>query len=449
MNSSIFSKLYDKAMAFWTYVSDGVWDDHRDILKVNVVKTLNLTVRTFFSTDLQSKACAMTYRTLLAIVPAIALIFAIGRGFGFQNLLQSQLFSYLPSQRKALEMALSFVDSTLAQASEGVFVGVGLVFLLWTIVSLLDSVEETFNQVWGVTVDRSIFRKMTDYLAICIILPILMICAGGLQVFMSTAIQRLLPHFMTPLMEVLFECSSIVLTWLFFAGAYILIPNAKVKFKNAFLAGVLAGTAFQILQWLFLSGQLYVSKYNAIYGSFSFLPLLLIWMQLSWLITLAGALICHAAQNIALFSYDRQTRNISFIYQRKIEIAILTSIVQRMDRGESPQTASQIAERYTLPLRLTADVVKKLSRMGLVTHCFPEGATEPDTSIMPVAPAYSPEKYTLEFVNTTLDDYGSSNFLPAFDADSVKLNEALEEIMLAAHDKGKDLLLKNIQLSQS
>ncbi|WP_286528929.1 YhjD/YihY/BrkB family envelope integrity protein, partial [Duncaniella freteri] len=165
---SRYKSIYARVMAIWAYCSEGVWEDHRTTLKVNIIKTVNLTVKTFLSSNLQSKACAMTYRTLLAIVPALALVFAIGRGFGFQNLLQTQLFHYFPSQHKALEMAFSFVDSCLAQASEGIFVGVGLVFLLWTIISLLDSVEETFNEVWGVTVDRSIFRKVTDYLAICI-----------------------------------------------------------------------------------------------------------------------------------------------------------------------------------------------------------------------------------------------------------------------------------------
>ncbi|MCM1163329.1 MAG: YihY/virulence factor BrkB family protein [Muribaculaceae bacterium] len=447
--SSKFDRLYDKALAFWEYVSEGVWDDHRDILKVNIVKTLNLTVRTFFSTDLQSKACAMTYRTLLAIVPAIALLFAIGRGFGFQNLLQSQLFSYLPSQHRALEMAFSFVDSTLAQASEGIFVGVGIVFLLWTIISLLDSVEDTFNQVWGVTVDRSIFRKATDYLAICIILPILMICSGGLQVFMSTAIQKLLPHFMTPLLEVIFDCLSYMLAWLFFAGAYILIPNTRVRFKNAIVAGIVAGTAFQILQWLFISGQLYVAKYNAIYGSFSFLPLMLIWMQLSWLITLAGALICCAAQNISMFSYDKQTRTISFVYRRKIEIAVMAAIVQRMDAGKKPQTCSELSSTLTIPLRLMNETVKRLTEAGLTSHILPEGTTEVDPTMLPVVPALSPEKYTLEFVDRTLDNFGSSDFLNTFDAETAQLTPLLQAVAQAAQDKGKDVHLKFIQISKS
>jgi len=134
---------------------------------------------------------------------------------------------------------------------------VGLVFLLWTIISLLDSVEETFNEVLGVTVDRSIFRKVTDYLAICIILPVLMICSGGLQIFMSKTIQHLLPFdFVTPFIEFLLDCVSFLFAWLFFTGAYMLIPNAKVKFKNAFPAGAIAGTSFQVLQCLFVTNTM-------------------------------------------------------------------------------------------------------------------------------------------------------------------------------------------------
>lgn len=414
-------RLYERAvartMARWVYCSDGVWEDHRNTLKVNIIKTINLTVKTFMSTDLQSKACAMTYRTLLAVVPILALAFAILRGFGFQNMLTDQLFTYFPSQRKAIEMAMGFVDSSLAQASEGVFVGVGIVFLLWTVISLLDSVEESFNRIWGVTVGRSIFRKVTDYLAICIILPILMICSGGLQILMSNAIQRLLPFdFMTPVIEFGLDCVSFIFAWLFFAGAYMLIPNAKVKFKNAFPAGVIAGTAFQVLQWLFASGQIYVSKYNAIYGSFSFLPLMLIWMQLSWLITLAGALICCSAQNISTLSYGRQIDRISDNYRRKISLAVLSVILKRFASGESPLTSNEIAEKYNIPVRLVGILTTRLLECGLIVRVAPVGELEV-TDMLPLQPSTHLSAYTVSHVLATLENYGDSEFLPGLDSE--------------------------------
>lgn len=408
-------RVRKRIMDIWSYCSEGVWEDHRDTLKVNFIKTANLTVKTFMDSDLQSKACAMTYRTLLAIVPALALVFAIGRGFGFQNILQNQLFTYFPSQHRALEMAFSFVDSCLAQASEGIFVGVGIVFLLWTIISLLDSVEEAFNQVWGVAVDRSIFRKATDYLAICIILPILMICSGGLQIFMSNAIQKLLPFdFVTPLLEFMLDSASVVLTWLFFTGAYMLIPNAKVKFKNAFPAGILAGTAFQILQWLFVSGQLYVAKYNAIYGSFSFLPLMLIWMQLSWLITLAGALVCSSAQNISMFNFSRQTRNISDNYRLKVTLAILSVILKRFTSAKRPLTPPEIASAYGIPAPLVLAVLERLVRCKLLIRVAPEDMHEFSADEQPIQPAMSISHYSCTYVIERLRNHGDKDFIPGF-----------------------------------
>lgn len=425
---SRYKSIYARVMAIWAYCSEGVWEDHRTTLKVNIIKTVNLTVKTFLSSNLQSKACAMTYRTLLAIVPALALVFAIGRGFGFQNLLQTQLFHYFPSQHKALEMAFSFVDSCLAQASEGIFVGVGLVFLLWTIISLLDSVEETFNEVWGVTVDRSIFRKVTDYLAICIILPVLMICSGGLQIFMSKTIQHLLPFdFVTPFIEFLLDCVSFLFAWLFFTGAYMLIPNAKVKFKNAFPAGAIAGTSFQVLQWLFVTGQLYVSKYNAIYGSFSFLPLMLIWMQMSWLITLAGALICCSAQNISLFSFNKQTQNISENYRRKVSIAVLSTVLKRFSASESPLTVAQIASRYDIPSRLAANITERLLNCGLLVRVAPLGETEISDDL-PIQPSLSIDHYTVSYVIDTLRNHGEDNFIPGFDKEFPEVVKVCDEI---------------------
>ncbi len=440
-----YDRLSKRAMALWAYCSEGVWEDHRDNLKVNLIKTVNLTVKTFMSTDLQSKACAMTYRTMLAVVPALALVFAIGRGFGFQNLLQNQVYTYFPSQHKALEMAFKFVDSCLAQASEGLFVGVGIVFLLWTIVSLLDSVEDAFNYVWGVTVGRSFFRKVTDYLAICIILPILMICSGGLQIFMSTAIQKLLPFdFVTPFLEIMLDCASVVLTWLFFVGAYMLIPNAKVKFKNALPACILAGTAFQLLQWLFVTGQLYVAKYNAIYGSFSFLPLMLIWMQLSWLITLAGALVCSAAQNIAMFTFNRQTRDISDNYRLKVTIAILSVIIKRFATAKRPITPLETASAYGIPSPLVSAIIDRLIACGLLVRVIPECSHDLSTDEQPVQPAMSIDHYSCVFVIERLRNHGEKNFIAGFPDEFPGVTAICDEIDSRLTTMKGDTLLSEI-----
>ncbi len=428
----------------WAYVSGGVWRVTKSNWKVNVVKTLNLTVRSFFNSDLQSTACAMTYRTMLAIVPALALLFAIGRGFGFQNLLENQLYKLFPSQHQALQVAMRFIDSCLAQASEGVFVGIGLAFLLWTIISLLSSVEDAFNKIWNIPTGRSILRQVTDYTAICIILPVLMICAGGLQIMMSTTIQKLLPyHFMTPVMSVLFDVGSYVFTWLFFTGAYMMIPNTKVKFTNAFIAGVLAGTSFQLLQWAFASGQLYVAKYNAIYGTFSFLPLLLLWLQLSWLITLTGALVCYSSQNFFLFSFEHEINHVSLDYRRRVSLGVLTVIVQRFEQKLPPLTAGQISEMCGIPPRLMDIVVADLLAAGLITREF----DSPEVQSHPLLPSMGLEHYTVSSVLELLRHSGSSDFVVDFDKRFGEVDSMMDNIDAAIADTGTSYLLKDIKLN--
>ncbi|MDE6080427.1 MAG: YihY/virulence factor BrkB family protein [Duncaniella sp.] len=440
-----YKAIYDKMLARWQYASEGVWADHRDTLKVNVLKTINLTVRTFMSSDLQNKAGALTYQTLLALVPILALLFAIGRGFGFGNMLQDELLRYFPSQHKALEMAFKFVDSTLAQASEGIFVGVGIVFLLWTIISLLSNVEEMFNQVWNVKVDRSMTRKLVDYLAICIILPVLMICSGGIQIFMSSAIQRFLPYdFLSPVLSLLFDFMSVVFAWLFFAGAYMLIPNAKVKFSNAIIAGVLAGTAFQLLQWVFLSGQMYVSKYNAIYGSFSFLPLLLIWMQFSWLICLAGALVCHAAQNISMYSYSRHVRDISPAYAREVCVAVLSVILKRFRDEQRPINSSQLSELYKIPWRLSVESVDRLIRCGLLIRVMPTPEMKETDGQAAVQPAMSLEHYTLAEVISRFETTGEDDFVDSFPSAFPKVVAEMERVRAAVQSAASSTLVQDL-----
>lgn len=403
--------LAEKVRAIYDYVSSGVWSDTRSGWKVNTIKTLNLSVRSFFNSDLQNRACGLTYQTLLAIVPALALLFAIARGFGFQNLIQSQLMSYLPAQRKALEAALGFVDSYLATASEGIFVGVGIVFLLWTLISLLSTVEDSFNQIWGVAHGRSLWRKITDYTAIFLILPILMICASGITVFMSTAIQNATPlKFLSPLFSTLLDLASLLLVWLFFAGAYMMIPNAKVKPANALMAGALAGTGFLILQWLFVSGQVYVMRYNAIYGSFAFLPLLLLWLQLVWMICLAGAVICYSSQNVFAFSLDREVSGMSDRYRAMVTLAITAVITRRFVDGRPPATARDLMSTYSIPARLVTGITDRLCADGIFNRVL-----LPDQKdIYGFQLAVDPSTLTVRSLTERLYLEGERDFIPDF-----------------------------------
>lgn len=438
-----FERLQGKIIGLWNYFNTGVWRETRSTLKINTVKTISLSVKSFLDTDLQSKACAMAFRTMLALVPALALIFAIGRGFGFQHILEDELYALFPAQHVAISETLQFADSYLNTASEGVFVGIGLVFLLWTLISLISNVEDTFNAVWGIHNGRPFWRQITDYTAMLLILPVLMICASGLTIFMSSTLQSIFHfEFMTPIIGWILKFASWAFMWLFFAAAYMLIPNTKVKFGNALIAGIFAGTGFMILQWVFVTGQIYVTRYNAIYGSFAFVPLLLLWLQLTWVVCLSGAVLCFSSQNIFQFSFRDEINAISPNYRRKVTIAIAAIIVQCFTKHLAAPTRQGISKDYGIPARLVGEIIDLLLASGIVNRVL----TNIKEETYGYAPAVSPSELTVEYLLIRINREGREDFIPHFDKSFPGVDHIIEEINRQQNEDVANTLLADIKI---
>lgn len=437
------TKITNKSITLWKYLWSDVWSDTRDNWYIKLIKTLNLTIKSFLNANLQSQAAALTYHTILALVPALAILFAIGRGFGFHNLIETQLFSYIPAQKEALDTVVGFVDAYLAQSSQGIFVGIGIVMLLWTLISLMGNIESSFNSIWGIKQGRSFWRKITDYTAMLLILPILMICSSGLSLFMTSTLQNLFAfEFMSPIISVLLKCASYIFTWLFFAAMFMLIPNTTVKFKNAFIAGVFTGTGFLILQWIFVSGQMYVSKYNAIYGSFSLLPLLLIWLQFTWVIILSGIAICYSSQSIYRFNFSDKINVISDDYRTKITLAIMSIITKHFANNDKSITLDALTEKYDFPPRIAIDIVERLIEANLIVRVIRDNSND--------EPGYQPandiNKLTIAFVLNKLNCHGESGFIPKFDTNFKSINSSVDEIIGKFNSQADTILLKDIDI---
>ncbi len=384
---------------------------------------------------------ALTYSTVLSIVPAAALLLAIGRGFGLQDLLQNQVLQMFPSQVEAIQTVLRFVDSYLTSATQGVFVGVGLVVLLYTVISLLSQVEDTFNSIWGVKQERSFFQKITDYIAICLLIPVLLICSAGVSIFMSSIIQdNVSLKFLTPLVNIALEIAPLILCWLAFTLSYLLIPNTKVQFKYAAIAGALAAVAFTILQLLFVNGTLYVSKYNAIYGSFAFLPLMLIWMQLSLLFLLTGCMLAYSMQNVFTFNLMGDESKISNIGWHNVAFILMSVIVKRFATHRKPLSEQEIAVEYFLPIRIVSKLVTKLKDASLVYEITDTSGNHG------LVPAIESDKLTVAQLLKSIDEVGITNFVVDFDkiySDFLKVIDAARE---ASYAQYQDLLIRDLPL---
>ena len=432
---SKFEALKDNLLACYRFCVHDVWNNADSGRAGKILKTFNLSVRNFLNGEVQSRACSLTYRTVLALVPFLAILFAIARGFGFQNLIEGELANYFPAQREALETGLKFVDNALNQASEGIFLGVGIVMLLWTVLSLMNDTENTFNKIWRVKEARPYSRKVTAYTAIVVFVPILLICSAGLEIFMSSVVQENLPVSMSPFLEKLLDYIPLLLAWIMFTLAFWIIPYTRVKFKYALISGMIFGTLFFVLELIFAAGQVYVSKYNAIYGSFAFLPLLLIWIQLSWMLALIGTVMTYSLQNVYgyHYSYLEDVDNISNGYFNKLTIMSLAVIVKRFENQEPAVTKSDLSgKEYNIPYNLVTRIIDRLMDAGLVSQ-----VTLKDGD-MGYQPAFAIAGMTVFDAQNRLKTFGSNNFAVEADekfADGYKrLAEATDTTLV------KDLL---------
>jgi membrane protein len=375
---------------------------------INVIKTTILAVRGFVNESLPTKASALTYSSLLAIVPLLAVLIGIAKGFGFQNVVRQELLNYFPGNEAEMNQALEFVESYLSQAQGGLFIGIGLLLLFYTVITLISSIEDTFNGIWQISKSRPWKRKILDYMALFLILPIMITVSSGFSILLTTLQNTFLSDhmFFTPMVNKLLKVAPFLIASITFTSIYILLPNTKVGFLNGLIPGCMAGCAFQSFQMLYINGQIWVSKYNAIYGSFAALPLLLLWLQLSWLICLFGAELSYASQNVKKFSFERDSRNISRRYKDFLTLLIASLIIKRFAAGEKPYTADELSEAYRIPLRLATQTLLLLTELNIII----EVNYGNDDRITHYQPAMDINRISVGYLLTQIDRHGSENF---------------------------------------
>ena len=266
---------------------------------------LYLTIRFFTEKRVMTQASALTYSTLLAIVPILAVVFAIARGFGYNKYIEMWFRELLASQPQVADVIVSFVNSYLIHTRSGIFLGVGLIFMLYTVLMLVNNIEETFNQIWQVNNSRPIIRSFVNYLAMFFLLPIIIVISTGFSIFMETVADNMDDIvILEPIVRKLFSFFPYMLMSLIFVVIYVYLPNTKVRFSCAIIPGILAGIAMHLLQIAYINSQVWVTGYNAIYGSFAALPLFMLWLQISWTICLFGAQLTYTNQNLNRIGFN-------------------------------------------------------------------------------------------------------------------------------------------------
>ena len=390
---------------------------------IRFLRVIILAVRDFGENKCNFRASALTFYSLLSIVPVIALMFGIAKGFGLQDKVKEQLLAKMQGQEEVVKKVIDFADSMLANTSGGIIAGVGVAFLFWTIISVLSNIENSFNDIWGVKKCRSFGRKFGDYLSIMLVCPILLAISGGATVFVSSQIQTItekipLLQNLGPAFWVLFKLLPFCTIWVAFTFVLSFMPNTKVNFKSALIGGIVAGTVFAGVQWAYINFQIGAAKYGAIYGSFAALPLFLIWLQTSWLIVLFGAEVSFAHQNVETYEFEPDCRSVSHSFKTLLSLLITQRLVKRFCDGEKPSDASGLSHELEIPVRLVRQILYELSEAGVLSE-----VRKGEDKELAYQPAIDVDKITVKFVIDRLEQRGTSNIPVAKSGEFDKLSD--------------------------
>lgn len=387
--------------------SDIAIHDYKKRLLYRTLQTIILVARGFKDKALNVRANSLSFSLLFAFVPLIAGVFAIARGFGFEELLRERLSSSFLAEANIVPVIIEWVDRYLETARDGLFLGIGLIVLIWAVYAFFNMLEHSFNNIWNVKQTRSFGRRLTNYMVVLLLVPIMIILTSGISIFLNST-QSLAPvlQAIEPIRRVLlrtvpFIVASGVFTWIFIA-----IPNTKVRFLSAVIPGVIMGVLFQVVQIFSVYLVILFTRMSLVYGAFSAIPLILIWLHITCWLLLVGAELAFAIQNNDMFAYEKDLENMSRRYKDYVMLYLLSVIIRRFEQGKVPQTAQEMAAKNQLPIRLVQQLLSRLEETNIVRRVYVEQA-EDETFV----PALDTRQITVEMVIGRISAQGTEEFL--------------------------------------
>jgi len=390
------------------------------------------------------RASALTFYSLLSIVPVVAMAFGIAKGFAFEKILEEKILERFPGQEEVLLEVFEFANAMLANTKGGLVAGVGVILLFWAIIKVLGHIERSFDDIWAVKKERSFSRKVTDYLSVMLVAPVLLVLSSGATVFITTQLGALTKRFdvlgiLGLLVFVLLEITPFAIMWVLFTFLYLFMPNRHVNRRSGVIAGIVAGTVYVVVQMVYVKFQVGVANYNAIYGSFAALPLFLTWLQLSWLIVLAGAEISCIHQHADALEFGPDSRRASHSFRRLLALRIVNHVSRKFATGEVPLTAAGVSESLEIPRGLTEELLEALAESGVLIEADRQGGDE-----AAYVPARDTDLLTVKFVMDALDRRGVDRIPVAATEELQRIEQSLKAFGEAIEKSPANLRLKDI-----
>lgn len=433
-------------------LNDAIWHiplselSRRKSFLIRHLRIIVLAARNSLNDKVYLRASALTFYTLLSIIPVIAIALAIAKGFGLDQNLESIITNskWFQSYNELLTPLLETAKNTVQETRGGYIAGVGVIILFWSVVSLLDQIETSFNHIWQISSSRPWYRKFTDYLTIMLIAPVLLILSSSISVFVFTQLTDFMEN--APILSsfkwivsFLIKFAPYLLVWIILTLLYIVMPNAKVNFKSALVSGIIAGTFVKILLWLYLGLQVGITKLSAIYGGLALIPLFLIVLQASWNIILLGAELSFANQNVSRYEFESVALNISHFHKRAIVLMIMHMIIRNFAIGEKPVSAEAIGKILKIPVRLARDILEDLSKVNLVSEIH-----EHEQKQRLYQPAIDINKLTVSFVLSRLDKRGADHQFTVKNKEYERIVGILEKYDKLMVKSDSNILIKDL-----
>ncbi len=411
---------------------------------IRQLRIIVLTFRGLAEDQWQLRASALTYFSALGVVPALAMVFGIAKGFGFERNLERVLMEKLEGQEEIVTRIVQFSQGLLDNVKGGLIAGVGLLALFWIIIKLFSQIESAFNEIWGVKRGRSTVRKVTDYLAMMLIGPVLFLLASTVTVLITSGLKMVVEQIsllavVSPHIFFLLNLLPYAVFWILFTLLYVFMPNTRVRFTSALVGGIIAGTVYQVFQWGYINFQFWVSRYNAIYGSFAALPLFFIWLHFSWLVVLLGAEIAFAHQNVDTYEFEQDCRTVSESFKKLLALRIAHFLIQAFETGDRAMTAEHISHTLEIPFILVNQILFELVASGVVSEVNPDGGERPVYQ-----PGRDPDALTVKVVLDALSQRGSNDIPVAETEELHRLAKTLEAFDRMVEASSENRLLKEI-----
>jgi len=435
------------------FFKTGIWEIRlKDLppiqaLLIRYLRIILLALRGFVRDNCQKTASVLTYYSLLNLVPVVAVAFAMAKGFGLEKLIEKQILQMAEKANWEADITtqiISFSHNLLNQARGGLIAGVGIVLLLWTVISIMGKIEESLNEIWEIKKPRTMIRRFSDYMAMMVLGPVLLIISSSATVLVASQVKVIvnkiaLLGIFSKVIFLLLNLLPYASIWVLLTMLYLIMPNSKIPIRSAILGGVVAGTITQIVQWVYIRFQIGVASYGAIYGSFAALPLFLGMLQMSWMIVLFGAEIAHANEHYETFGFTPDYSRISVSSKRILMLRIFHLVTKKFSLGEKPLSASQIAHAVEIPVRLVRQLLNELSDVGLVVETASGSKGE-----VAFQPGRTIENITVKFALDEYEKYGITK-IPNYQSEEVeKLYKHLKDISETVEKSSGNVRLKEI-----